>query len=279
MSVYVKSIIYLPENVVKIPIYPLDVFMRTDQGSAEIQRGTTNLSAEALVVLVLIDGRATVGDIEQKAAHIPPEQLRNLLRFLLGNKLVRQVTLAEADGLDFGAFFDDAQGGQELSEGTRASAQMEASIGGPQLKREGYYVSIARRAVKAKQPENGARLLVLVIEDDQQMAQLVTLLLEGAEFAVETAACRDEILARLRQLPIPDAILLDVTLGDANGFDVLRALKKHSLLKTVPVVMMTADARQESIVRGLAGGADGYITKPFEPKVLVEGVKAILGLA
>ncbi|MCX7172011.1 MAG: response regulator [Proteobacteria bacterium] len=279
MSVYVTSIVYLPENVVNIPVYPLDVFARTDLGNDEIQRGTTNLSAEALVVLVLIDGHATVGDIEQKAAHVPPEQLRNQLRVLLGNGLVRPATIAETEGLDFGAFFNDARSGAEPSAGTKASAELEASTGGPQLKREGYYVSIARRAVKARQPENGMGLLVLVVEDDQSMAQLVTLLLDAAGFAVETAACRDEILARLRQQPVPDAILLDVTLVDANGFDVLQALKKHSLLKTVPVVMLTADAKQESIVRGLVGGADGYITKPFEPKVLIDGIKAILGLS
>lgn len=277
MSVYVTSTVFLPENVLNIPIYPLDVFTRTDQGNAEIQRSMTNLSAEALVVLVLIDGHATVGDIEQKAKHLPPEQLRNLLRSLLGNGLLRPATIEETEGLDFSAFFNETKGGPEPSDGTKASAELEASTGGPKLEREGYYVSIARRAVKAKQPEHGARLLVLVIEDDSHMAQLVTLLLDDAGFAVETAACRDEILARLRQQPMPDAILLDVTLGDANGFDILQALKKHSLLKAVPVAMLTADARQESIVRGLVGGADGYITKPFEPKGLIEGVKAILG--
>jgi CheY-like chemotaxis protein len=247
-----------------------------------MRRGTTNLSAEALVTLVLIDGSATVGDIEQKAPHILPENLRNILRSLLGNGLVRPATLAETDGLDFSAFFSAISSGvspgPEPSAGTKASATLEASTGGSQLKHNGYYVSIARRAVKAKHPAGGARLLVLVVEDDQHMAQLVTLLLEAAGFAVETAARRDEILSRLRQLPAPDAIFLDITLEDINGFDVLHALKKHPLLKIVPVVMLTADAKQESIVRGLIGGADGYITKPFEPKILIEGVKAILGL-
>jgi len=278
MTAYVISTVYLPENVLNVPVYPLDVFTRTDQGDAEMRRGTTNLSAEALVTLVLIDGSATVGDIEQKAPHIQPENLRNILRSLLGNGLVRPATIAETDGLDFSAFFNSASPGLEPSAGATASATLEASAGGSQLKHNGYYVSIARRAVKAKQPADGERLLVLVVEDDPHMAQLVTLLLEDAGFAVETAARREEILARLRQLPAPDAIFLDVTLEDINGFDVLQALKKHPMLKTVPVVMLTADAKQESIVRGLVGGADGYITKPFEPKILIEGVKAILGL-
>jgi len=278
MTAYVTSTVYLPENVLNIPIYPLDVFTRTEQGDAEMRRGTTNLSAEALVTLVLIDGSASVGDIEQKAPHIQPENLRNILRSLLGNGLVRPATIAETDGLDFSAFFSSVSTGPEPSAGATASATLEASAGGSQLKHNGYYVSIARRAVKAKQPADGERLLVLVVEDDPHMAQLVALLLKDAGFAVETAARREEILARLRRLPTPDAILLDVTLEDINGFDVLQALKKHPTLKTVPVVMLTADAKQESIVRGLVGGADGYLTKPFEPKILIEGVKAILGL-
>jgi len=279
MRGYLNSTVYLPQNQVNIPIYPLDVFVRTDQGDAEIQRGTTNLSADALVVLVLIDGHATVGDTEQKASHIPPEALRNLLRLLLGNGLLRPVTIAETEGLDLSAFFNDAPSRAEPSDGTKASAELEASSGGPLLKREGYYVSIARRAVKARQPADGARLLGLVIEDDPEMARLVTLILEGAGFAAQTAARRDQIVARLRQPPVPDAILLDVTLEDVNGFDVLQALKKNALLKAVPVIMLTADAKKESVVRGLVGGADGYITKPFEPTVLIQGVRAILGLS
>lgn len=275
----VNTNVYLPENTVNIPIYPLDVFSRTDQGDAEIQRGTTNLSADALVVLVLIDGRATVGDTEQKLPHIPPEALRDVLRLLLGNGLVRQATIAETEGLDLSAFFSSAPAHREPSDGTKASAEREASTGGPLLQREGYYVSIARRAVKSRQPDAGARLLILVVEDDPDMAKLVTLLLEHAGFAAQTATKRDEILTRLRQRPMPDAILLDVTLGDVNGFDVLSALKKHPLLKGVPVIMLTADSKQESVVRGLVGGADGYITKPFQPQVLVQGVQAILGLS
>ena len=76
----------------------------------------------------------------------------------------------------------------------------------------------------------------------------------------------------------PDLILLDVQLPDANGFDLLALMRQHPVLKTLPVVMLTAEATRESVLRGLQGGADGYITKPFEPDVLVSAVKAVLGL-
>jgi DNA-binding response OmpR family regulator len=63
-----------------------------------------------------------------------------------------------------------------------------------------------------------------------------------------------------------------------NGFDILQRLKAHPALKAVPVIMLTADAARESVMRGLASGADGYITKPFERAILLDGVKAVLGI-
>jgi DNA-binding response OmpR family regulator len=89
---------------------------------------------------------------------------------------------------------------------------------------------------------------------------------------------RDEIMAALRTPPPPDLILLDVQMPDANGFDLLTRMRQHPLLKNMPVVMLTAEATRESVLRGLQGGADGYITKPFEPDVLMTAVKAVLGL-
>ena len=279
MTNEIQNQIFSADVRANIPIYPQDVFALTDRGTAEIQRGTTDLPPEALVIMVAMDGKATIGDIEQKALQIPPENLRNLVRSLLASGFVRPATIEETEGLDFSAFFAAAQESGAPSEGARASATQEAVTGHPQLKRDGYYVSIARKAVRAKQPASGARLSILVVEDEPVMAMLVVRILQDQGFDADTAANRDEIRARLRRLPMPDAVILDVTLVDINGFDVLNSLKKHAVLKTVPVIMLTADARRGSVMRGLAGGADGYITKPFAPKILIEGVKAILGLA
>ncbi|MCX7961833.1 MAG: response regulator, partial [Burkholderiales bacterium] len=64
-----------------------------------------------------------------------------------------------------------------------------------------------------------------------------------------------------------------------NGFDVLAKMRLHPLFRTIPVVMLTAEASREAVLKGLRGGADGYITKPFEPDALVAAVKAVLGLS
>ena len=103
-------------------------------------------------------------------------------------------------------------------------------------------------------------------------------LLTSEGFLPRIAGNREQIIAALRQLPSPDVILLDVMLPDANGFEILAKVRAHPALKAIPVIMLTGKAKREDVMRGLAGGADGYITKPFDPEILIRGVRAVLGL-
>ena len=89
---------------------------------------------------------------------------------------------------------------------------------------------------------------------------------------------RDDIQIALRLVPMPDLILLDVHLPDADGFDILARMRQHPVLKSMPVIMLTGETTREAVLKGLKGGADGYVTKPFEADVLVAAVKAVLGL-
>ena len=86
------------------------------------------------------------------------------------------------------------------------------------------------------------------------------------------------MLARLRQTPSPDVLMLDMQSQDLNGLELLQKLKAHPQLKLMPVIVVTADAKPENVMRGLALGADGYVTKPFDHVNLVKGVKAVMGL-
>jgi two-component system OmpR family response regulator len=121
-------------------------------------------------------------------------------------------------------------------------------------------------------------LSVLVIEDDPHLAGLLKHVLTAEGFEVRTAGNREEIVAQMRRPPLPDLVLLDVVLPDANGFDVLLRIRQHPALKTIPVVMLTAQATRDAVLKGLSGGADGYITKPFRIEVLAKAVAAVLGL-
>ena len=274
--------VFSTQNRAEVPVYPLDVFVLTDAGASEIRGGATRLPAEALEVLVILDGKKTVADLEQAIPHVPAADLRNLLRSLLSAALVRAPTLAEESGgveVDFDAFFKAAAADDEASSpAAEKSADREAVYGAPELERKGYYVSIARQAVKARAPAAGGKFVALVVEDDPDMAALIERLLGRDVFAVTVCSNREEVLARMRQRPPPDIMMLDLQLPDLNGFDLLQKLKSHPQLKLMPVVVVTADAKPESVMRGLALGADGYITKPFDHGALVRGVKAVLGL-
>jgi DNA-binding response OmpR family regulator len=77
--------------------------------------------------------------------------------------------------------------------------------------------------------------------------------------------------------PLPDVVLLDVLLPDVNGFNLLSKMRGHSTYREIPVVMLTAKAGRDDVQQGLALGADGYITKPFDLDRVVNAVHDVLG--
>ncbi len=115
--------------------------------------------------------------------------------------------------------------------------------------------------------------LVLVVEDDPNIADLVDLYLRKSDFRTIRAADGATGLAAVRDRR-PDLILLDIGLpGDLDGFDVCQQLRASS---KVPVIFMTARDDEVDRVMGLKLGADDYVSKPFSPRELVARVEAVL---
>ena len=160
-----------------------------------------------------------------------------------------------------------------------AEARKEASTGGPQLAKSGFYVAMARhRPGGPVPPNNGKRHAVLVIEDDPTLLKLVTEVLGSAGFQVRSARNRAEVNGEINKAPLPDLVLLDVTLPDADGFQILERVRGHPKLAKMPVIMMTAKAEVADVARGLALAADGYVSKPFKITALLSAVGTVLGL-
>jgi two-component system alkaline phosphatase synthesis response regulator PhoP len=113
---------------------------------------------------------------------------------------------------------------------------------------------------------------VLVVDDEQQIAEIARDYLRHAGFAVITAADGAAALAMARA-ERPDLIVLDLALPRVDGFDVARTLRRDS---NVPIIMLTARVEEADRLRGLEIGADDYITKPFSPRELVARVRAVL---
>jgi DNA-binding response OmpR family regulator len=114
---------------------------------------------------------------------------------------------------------------------------------------------------------------ILAIDDDPSVTSVLRRGLAYEGFAVDTAASGEEGLALARDRS-PDLVLLDVMMPGIDGFEVLRRLRAAD--PQLPVLMLTAREAPADQVKGLGGGADDYVVKPFAFEVLVARVRALL---
>jgi len=253
-----------------------DVFALTPKAQHELRGSATSLAPAALEVLVLIDGVSTVAETAARARTIEKDTVVNILGNLLYDGLIA-FSKDQAASLDFVDFFE-AKSPIKPSVAATAKAKKESAATTQLLQQQGYVVRIARRAGAGKTTGPAHTPCVLVVEDESHLATLLKHVLANEGFDVRLAKNRGEIIAELRRSPRPDLVLLDVTLPDADGFEVLQRIRQHPVLQGMSVVMLTAKATRDAVLKGLAGGADGYITKPFEIEVLVKAVNVVLGL-
>jgi two-component system, OmpR family, response regulator len=254
-----------------------DFYALTTRGEAEIQAAKTNLPALALELLVRMDGTTSVAQLRAGMAATPFDDIAQTLRMLLRDKYVCYATASLSDAIDFRhmtGFARPRPAGRD--EASTASCAAEAGL--KSLEHYGYYVRIARRpAAKPSLPTN-RQPRVVVIEDELHLAKFLKHFLMFEGFDVRVAGDRATIAQVLAEAPAPDLVLLDVMLPDTNGFDVLRQIREHATLHAVPVMMLTAETTRQAVITGLAGGADGYITKPFQTDILINAIKTMFGL-
>jgi len=113
---------------------------------------------------------------------------------------------------------------------------------------------------------------ILVVEDDAVVSSTLQLYLEHAGFRVTIEADGAAGAARARE-PDVAAVILDWMLPSMSGYDVCRAVRAHS---TLPILMLTARTTEADRIRGLDGGADDYVAKPFSPREVVARIQALL---
>ena len=114
--------------------------------------------------------------------------------------------------------------------------------------------------------------LILVVDDEPAIVRLVRAELQSEGYAVIPAANGEEALIRL-DTDHPDLVVLDLMLPGMDGFETLRRIRGQS---QIPVIVLTARAGDADKLRGLQGGADDYLTKPFNPEELSARVAAVL---
>ncbi|MCE7988053.1 MAG: response regulator [Caldilinea sp. CFX5] len=116
---------------------------------------------------------------------------------------------------------------------------------------------------------------VLIVDDEANIVISLEFLMAQAGYTVEIARTGDEALVKIADFA-PDLILLDVMLPGMNGFDICQRIRQTPTWQHIKVVMLTAKGREVEITKGLALGADAYITKPFSTKALLAEVESQL---
>jgi two-component system phosphate regulon response regulator PhoB len=116
---------------------------------------------------------------------------------------------------------------------------------------------------------------ILVVDDEPDIAALVSYHLARAGYAVSTAASGPEALAAVRELR-PALVVLDLMLPGLSGYEVIEQLRADRELAATPVLMLTARREEADRLKGFSLGADDYLTKPFSAPELVLRVGAIL---
>lgn len=117
--------------------------------------------------------------------------------------------------------------------------------------------------------------LIYIVEDDESIREIESIALKNSNYIVSAFENAKEFYKRLDEL-VPDLILLDVMLPDESGYDIVRKLRKRPATQDIPIIMVTAKTTEMDMIKGLDGGADDYIKKPFSIMELITRVKALL---
>jgi DNA-binding response OmpR family regulator len=117
---------------------------------------------------------------------------------------------------------------------------------------------------------------VLVVDDEPNIVMSLRFLMEREGFHVEVAATGQDAVAALGG-PAADLVLLDVMMPGLDGFEVCQRIRAAPAWRTAKIVMLTAKGRDVERDRGMALGADAYVTKPFSTRDLVAKIKQMLG--
>ena len=119
---------------------------------------------------------------------------------------------------------------------------------------------------------------ILVVDDEPNIVLSLEFLMKQAGFQVRTASDGEAALAAVAAEP-PDLLLLDVMMPRKNGYEVCQAIRANPDWQKIRIIMFTAKGREVEREKGLALGADDYITKPFSTQEVVERVRELLAEA
>jgi two-component system OmpR family response regulator len=248
------------------PIYRL-----TEAGRAAWESQDLSIPADYRRILWAIDFHGEGGVAAALLRVYSPELLEEWLSEMEEIGLIERAQPGQAQAGGFSARRADMTVALDQPQLIEAAKQARAA-----LMRTGAYLALERLRRRPLSMKEAADTVVLIVEDDSDQLALADLRVSMAGYRVRVASCVKDLLQALLDEGAPDLLLLDVMLPDGDGFEVLSRMRRHPALGSMPIVMLTARNEPGDIGRGLALGADGYITKPYTKNILTEVISRVL---
>jgi CheY-like chemotaxis protein len=255
------------------------VYRITAAGKAVLSAkdGKTDLPLEYRRLLTVIEADGHKDVIRGRLRRFPDRLIEEWLKELEELKMIEAGgRTARAKPADI-TFTGDAPKEPPLADEDSKRLARTTVIAGATLLRQGSFLAVDRIANLPPLAKKPADTTVLLVEDDPDQAALAELRLTMAGYPLVHSVDSAKALSRfLREQPHPDLLLLDVLLPDGNGLDILAKLRARPEFAMLPVVLLTVQAQLAHIRKGLALGADGYITKPYSKNQLAEVISRVL---
>jgi CheY-like chemotaxis protein len=251
------------------------VYYLTEAGKdAVAKHGQINLPLEYQRLLEWIEVQGHIDVLRGQLRRFPDQLIEEWLKELVELNMIEAHPETELEDFTFT--------GQRvpllppLSDEDSKRIAKSAVIAGATLLRSGSFIADERVANLPPLTRMPADSVILLVEDDPDQAALGQLRLTMAGYQVRSVDSSKALSRALREEARPDLLLLDVMLPDRNGFEVLGQLRGRPEFATLPIVMLTVKAELDDIRKGLALGADGYITKPYSKDQLAEVIRRVL---
>jgi PleD family two-component response regulator len=243
----------------------------TPTGREAWESQDTSMPADYRRLLWLMDFHGHAGLVREMVGSYPKEVLDEWLAEMEELGLIEQVAMGDEQERDFAVPRSDFT--LELE---RAKLRGVPQAAGAELVRTGSFLALDR--LKHRQPlaKPPGETSVLIVEDDPDQLALADVRMSMAGYQVRVASSVNGFLMSMFDDGAPDLLILDLELPDGSGFDVLTRMRRHKALSELPIVLLTAKSDPEAIGKGLAMGADGYVTKPYTKNILTDVVRRVL---
>ena len=251
------------------------VYYLTEAGKdAVAKHGQVNLPLEYQRLLDWIEVQGHIDVLRGQLRRFPDQLIEEWLKELVDLNMIEAHPETELEDFTFTGRRVPLL--PPLSDEDSKRIAMSAVIAGATLLRSGSFIADERVANLPPLARMPADSVILLVEDDPDQAALGQLRLTMAGYQVRSVDSSKALSRALREEARPDLLLLDVMLPDRDGFAVLGQLRGRPEFATLPIVMLTVKAELEDIRKGLALGADGYITKPYSKDQLAQVISRVL---